>query len=184
MIVVDLSQTVEYQDLWHSFKMSMLNSNDHLYENYLELDPRSFECFPAVIENNNIICFSGLQIDHAQWGSKVARCSTRLWIHPDHRQKGMSKFNGGHKFLNTTYCLPLQIKKAGELGVDCLFISREKNKIGFREYLKLININCHRNFILEESKYCISSCNQFVAVCPLTDQGLKVWSSEMSKYKL
>ena len=184
MIVVDLSQNTGYQDLWHAFKMSLIDSNDQLYENYLELDPKSFECFPAVIENNNIVCFSGLKIDRNNWGDSIARCSTRLWIHPAYRQKGMSKFTGGDRFLNTTYCLPLQLKRAREIGIECLFISREKNKKGFQEYLKLIDINCNHDFKLQEQKYNIYSCEQFVAVCSLSVQGLKIWSDKMSKYKL
>ena len=60
-----------------------------------------------------------------------------MWIHPDYRIKGISKFTGGPKFLNSTYCLPLQIKKAKEVGLNSVFISRENNLIGFRQYIDL-----------------------------------------------
>ena len=52
------------------------------------------------------------------------------------------------------------------------------------QYIKLIDINCNHDFKLQEQKYNIYSCEQFVAVCSLSVQGLKIWSDKMSKYKL
>lgn len=185
--VIDLATTNEYDSQWTEFLVHTSLSTDALAENYLELIPQNFLSFPTVIKDNKIICFSGLQIDNNKWGPGLARCSARLWIHPDYRQKGLSKFSGGNKFLNTFYCLPAQIKKAREENIKCLFISREHNLKGFKEYIKLIKINCNEEFILQESRYNVSGssnqpCNQYVAILPLTTDGQQVWNDNMQIY--
>jgi hypothetical protein len=190
MLVTDLSKDDTYIDLWYEYQSEMMESDDPLIENYLYLNPKLFACFSTVIEENRIVCFSALQIN--KWGDKLARCSTRMWIHPDHRLPGMSKFSGGDRFLNTTYCLPLQIAEAKKLGIECLFISRENNRVGFQEYINLIKINCGYDFFLEEQQYNVcgsedpipDSCKQFVAVCPLTKNGYNAWKENMDKFKL
>lgn len=187
--VVDLSIDTEHQDQWTEFLVHIGLSNDSLIENYLELNPKEFLTFPAVLKDDKIICFSGLQVDNDKWGEGIARCSARMWIHPNHRQKGLSKFTGGDRFLNTFYCLPEQIKRAKEQNIQCLFISREHNFEGFKEYLKLIKINCGYEFQLQENRYNVCghlnvASNQYVAVLPLSKNGLDVWNQAMQQFIL
>jgi hypothetical protein len=190
ILVVDLAQTNRYDNLWIDVLAVISNSSDKLKNNYINLDPKQFCCFTAVIIDNRIVCFSALQMEE-RWGDKIGRCSTRMWIHPEFRHKGMTKFSGGSKFLNTTYCVPLQIMKAKLLNLDCVFISREENLRGFKEYLKLVEINSNATFTLLPNlvnvcgiKPVPESCQQYVAVHYLTDSGEIEWNKNMEKYYL
>jgi hypothetical protein len=176
--------------LWGKFQDFLITTTDDLKINYVGLNPREFDSFPVVIKDDQIICFSALQVNEERWGRGIGRVSTRLWIHPDYRHTG--KFSGGDKFLNTTYCLPLQLAKARILGLDCVFISREHNLKGFEEYLKLIKINCNTDFIMESTRYNVcgslnpipDSCKQWVMVHCLTDNGKSIWQNSMKYYIL
>jgi hypothetical protein len=175
--------------LWKQYQDYLLTTTDDLKDNYINLDPRDFACFPVVIIDNQIVCFSALQINEEKWGKGIGRVSTRMWLHPEYRHKG--KFTGGDKFLNTTFCLPLQLAKAKMLGLDCVFISREHNPKAFEHYLDLIKINALTEFNMEELKYNVcgrldpipESCKQWVAVNFLTDKGQDVWA-RMKQYEI
>jgi len=177
--------------LWEQYQTYLLTTKDELKHNYIGLNPRDFECFPVVIKDDKIVCFSALQVSADRWGSGIGRVSTRMWIHPEYRH-GLTKFAGGDKYLNTTFCLPLQLAKARMLGLDCVFISREHNFLGFQKYLELIKINCSTEFLMEPNKYNVcgsldpipESCKQWVAVQHLTDTGSSVWTKQMNIYKL
>ena len=174
-------------ELWDKYQSYLATTNDELKENYVGLDPRTFACFPVVIVDNQIVCFSALQISEERWGPGIGRVSTRMWLHPDYRHKG--KFVGGDKFLNTTFCLPLQLAKAKLLGVDCVFISREHNPKAFEHYLDLIKINCQVSFHMGPGKYNVcgsldpipESCKQWVAVHAITPAGVYRWSHQMRR---
>jgi hypothetical protein len=111
-----------------------------------------------------------------------------MWIHPDYRIKGIGKFTGGAKFLNSTYCLPVQINKAKEVGLDAVFISREYNLIGFKQYIDLIKINCDLDFNIKPNRYNVcghtydeqEGCIQYVAVHHLTNLGNETWIRNMT----
>lgn len=187
--IVDLA-TGSYSDLWNDAQAKIASSNDKLKNNYIGLDPTKFVTFPAVVNDGMLICFSALQMEQ-RWGSKIARCSTRMWIHPDYRFTGMTKFTGGNKFLNTTYCLPVQIAKAKELGLDCIFISREDNLAAFAEYIKLVKINTAETFKLLDSMVNVcgitpvpDTCRQYVAVNYLTGTGQDSWHGTMKQFYL
>lgn len=175
--------------LWKQYQDYLLTTTDDLKDNYINLDPRDFDCFPVVIIDNQIVCFSALQINEEKWGKGIGRVSTRMWLHPEYRHKG--KFTGGDKFLNTTFCLPLQLAKAKMLGLDCVFISREHNPKAFEHYLDLIKINALTEFTMEKCKYNVcgrldpipESCKQWVAVNFLTDKGQDVWA-RMKQYEI
>ena len=176
--------------LWQECIACIVNSNDSLKHNYIALDPREFISFPVVIIDDKIVCFSGLQINEERWGKGIGRCSTRLWIHPEYRHTG--KFTGGDKFLNTTYCLPIQLAAAKLHNLDCVFISREHNLLGFAEYAKLIKINCNTSFYLESTRFNVcgllnpipESCKQWIIIHHLTDNGQECWNTNMEKYVL
>ncbi len=189
MQVIDL--ILDPQDrLWKDTIEYIMNTDDHLKSNYINIKFDEFLSFPAVIENDKIICFSGLHYNERRWGKNLARFSSRMWVHPDYRIKGISKFTGGPKFLNSTYCLPLQIQKAKEVGLDTVFISRESNLIGFSQYIDLIKINCNLEFEIKPNRYNVcgrtydeqEGCVQYVAVHHLTDNGNETWVRNMTKH--
>lgn len=186
--IVDFATSFD-KTLWDQFQKYVLTTTDTLAYNYVELYPEEFESFPVVIIDNKIVCFSALQVNESWWGKGIGRVSTRMWIHPDFRHKG--KFTSGSKFLNTTYCLPLQLAKAKLLGLDCVFVSREHNPRAFEEYLKLIKVNCKVDFVMKPTKYALNgpcyvddpeSMKQWVMVHNITDT--EVWESNMEQYAL
>jgi hypothetical protein len=176
--------------LWDQFQQYLLTTNDNLKINYVGLNPQDFLSFPVVIIDKKIVCFSALQLSETRWGKGIGRVSTRMWVHPDYRHKG--KFTGGDKFLNTTYCLPLQIARAKILKLDCVFISREHNPLAFKHYLDLIKINCNEAFDLEPTQYNVcgpqevvpESCKQWVATHHFNTTGVKRWADQMGHYVL
>lgn len=179
------------EPLWNQFQNHVITTTDELKYNYVELNPKDFLSFPVVIIDNKIVCFSALQLSKDWWGEGIGRVSTRMWIHPDYRHKG--KFTSGAKFLNTTYCLPLQLAKAKIIGLDCVFISREHNLIAFNEYLKLIKVNCNTDFVMEPTKYALNgscyvddpeSMKQWVMLHHLTDNGPIRWKKQMKEFAL
>ena len=178
-------------ELWEQYQEYLITTTDELKENYIGLDPRDFLSFPVVIVNDKIVCFSALQISDDRWAKGIGRCSTRMWIHPDLRH-GLSKFGGGDKYLNTTYCLPIQIAVAKHHNLDCLFISRENNLIAFNKYAELIKINCNIEFTPEPTQYNVcgtmdtvpDSCKQWVILHHLTAAGPALWYNSMSQYIL
>ena len=188
--IVDLATSFD-KELWDQFQNYVLTTTDDLKYNYIDLDPRDFESFPTVIINNTIICFSALQVNSDWWGDGIGRVSTRMWIHPEYRHTG--KFTSGPKFLNTTYCLPIQLAKAKLIGLDCVFISRGSNLLGFEEYLKLIKTNSKADFVMETKKYAINgpcfvddpeSMKQWVMLHYLTTNGKECWDRNMKNYAL
>ena len=191
MDTVDLI-TDPQPDLWRQCLDIIQKGKDPLRENYLTLRFNEFISFPAVVDNDQIVCFSGLQYSERKWGKGIARASSRMWIHPDYRFKGITKFNGGPKFLNTTYCLPRQFAVAKDRNIDVLFISRESNLLAFTQYLNLIRINCNYQFNLLPNLYNVCgpqanvplTCQQYVAINYITDNGLDRWQNAMNQYQL
>ena len=190
VIVIDYAKAFN-KDLWQKFQEYVVTTSDDLKYNYIGLEPQNFVSFPVVIINNTIVCFSALQVNKGWWGEKIGRVSTRMWIHPDYRHKG--KFTSGSKFLNTTYCVPLQLAKAKLIGLDCVFISREHNPKAFQEYSKLIKVNCQAEFIMQPNKYALNgscyvedveSMKQWVMLHNITKSGKSVWFNNMNKYLL
>jgi hypothetical protein len=176
--------------LWNDCQTLIKNSNDSLKNNYVNLLPTNYASFPVVIQDDKIVCFSALEINEERWGKGIGRCSTRMWIHPDYRHSG--KFTGGDKFLNTTYCLPIQLARAKIENLDCVFISREYNLYGFEEYSKLIKTNSNTEFVMETHRYNVcgslypipESCKQWVMVYNLTSYGSTRWSNQMKNFVL
>lgn len=189
MQVIDL--IVDPHDrLWKDTIDYINGTEDQLKSNYINIKFDEFLSFPVVVDDGQIICFSGLHYNERRWGTGLARFSSRMWIHPAYRIKGIGKFIGGPKFLNSTYCLPVQIKKAKEVGLDAVFISREYNKVGFEQYINLIKLNCNLDFDIKPNRYNVcgntfdehQGCVQYVAVHHLTDNGHETWIRNMTKY--
>jgi hypothetical protein len=191
--VTDLAVDDTHMGLFEEALAKIAASPDPLKANYVDLNPKDYISFPAVIREGRIACFSGLSALPERWGSGVARISSRMWIDYQYRFVGLVKFRGGAQFMNTTYCLPMQIQKAKEMGIKCLFISREGNSyIGLEQYLELIKINNNLEFNLLPNKYNVcgsidpipESCKQFVAIHALTSDGEEVWNQNMNARKL
>lgn len=190
--VVDAAKNRDYDHLWKDFFRTLDQTQDLLKANYVDLDPSSFSSLPVVIRDDKIICFSGLQVNVDRWGPGIGRCSSRMWYHPDYRIKGLKKFSGGDRFLNSRFCVPMQLAAARDLGLDCVFISKENNFKGFKQYVELLKINARVDFSLEEKFYNVcgtmdiipESCKQIVAVHYLTDQGPAVWQRNMGQHQL
>lgn len=189
MLVVDLTDSRDYDSLYFKTIELIKSSNDKLRSNYLSVFPTDFLSFPAIIENDEIICFSALQTNIDRWGEKIARCSTRMWIHPKKRFVGMTKFTKGSKFLNSFYCIPLQLEKAKKYGYKSIFMSREENPRAFKKWTELVNYNCGTNFIFLPYRYNVcgnldpvpESCKQFVAV-EGSEESLFIWHNNMNKF--
>jgi hypothetical protein len=190
MQVIDLVQNDQYSDLWlETIKLISL-SDDKLKNNYLDLQPKSFLSFTALINNNQIICFSALQSNKIRWGENIARCSTRMWVHPDFRLRGLTRFTQGKKFLNSYYLIPEQLKKAKSLGYKCVFMSREENPLAFSEWNNLVNRNTGSQFITLSNRYNVcgrlypipESCKQFISVDISDPESLKIWNDNMKKF--
>jgi hypothetical protein len=186
MQIIDLSETIEYDDIWFKTLDIIASSNDGLKDNYQDLYPQNFLSFPVVFENNEIICFSGLQADPKKWGVGVARVSSRMWVHPDYRFQGMTKFTEGPRFLNSYYCIPPQLRRAKELGYECLFMSRERNRIAFNEFGNLVNRNADSNFLLLPERYNVCGndhqCFQHILL-NMEGSAESIWKENMSRYK-
>lgn len=187
-ITSDLAIDNTYFELWEEVKQRIANSDDLLKENYVNLNPSEFVSLPVLIDNNKIICFSGLQINIKKWGEGIARCSSRMWIDPEYRFAGLQKFTEGDKFLNSFHCLPIQLKKAHELNLDCLFISRHGNPRAFKKYGDLVNSNLNTSFKMLKHKYNVcgsldpipESCKQHILIHFLTDKGKERWDAVMA----
>jgi len=191
--VTDLAVDDTYLDLFNEALEKIAESPDPLKNNYVGLNPKDYLSFPAVIREGQIACFSAMNAIPDKWGNGIARISSRLWIDRQYRFDGLVKFRGGAQFMNTTYCLPVQIQKAKDVGIKCLFISREgHSNIGFEQYLDLIKINNNLEFKLLPNKYNVcgsvdpipESCIQFVAIHALTDDGEEIWNQQMESKKL
>lgn len=184
MKVVDLAEEFEtYSNLWNDTLSLIAQSNDRLKNNYLDIDPRKYISFTALIENNKIVCFSALESNPEKWGDKIVRCSSRMWIHPNYRFVGAVKFTRGSKFLNSYYCLPVQLKIAESLGYECVFMSRDKNKRAFESWNQLVNNNCGSDFKLTDKKYDLGGGSvQLVSIDHSNAEAVGRWNKNMKDF--
>jgi len=192
MEIIDLAQTNQYDHLWLETVKLISLSKDKLKDNYLNLNPKSFLCFTALIEDRRIICFSALQSNSDRWGRDIVRCSTRMWIHPDFRFSGLTRFTQGRKFLNSYYLIPEQLKKAKILGYKCVFMSREENPLAFLKWSDLVTRNTGNQFINLSGRYNVcgdvypvpESCKQYISVDVSNPEALEIWYNNMEKFKV
>jgi len=192
MEIVDLAHTDKFQSHWQEVLEFILTSNDKLKNNYVGLDPKNFLSFTALLDNNKIICFSALQSAVDRWGHDIARCSTRMWVHPDFRFTGMTKFTQGDRFLNSYYLIPKQLEIAKNLKYGCVFMSRESNPRAFVEWSELVNRNTGSRFLNLKNRYNVcgslnpipESCKQLISL-NYTELGvLDLWNHHMEKFKI
>lgn len=192
-MIIDFAQTFDIngQRLWSVVIDKISNGNDSLKNNYVTLDPTSFASFPVLIENDEIVCFSGLQINPEKWGA-CARINARMWIDPRYRHNYLTKMTNPERFLNTRYLLPIQIEHAKKLNIDTVFISREGRYKKFLErYCDLILLNTGYKFTVLDHRYNVCgniqpiphTCSQLVAVHSFSGTN-DDWSNNMLQYQL
>lgn len=191
MKIIDFCKN--YDDtLWQNTLGIIKNSNDDLKNNYLTLNPDDFICWPVLVDDGKIVCFSGLQMNINRWGSHYARVNSRFYISPDHRHKSPGKLSNSKTFLNTRYLLPLQIIKAKELGLSGVFMTREgEHRHAFELYANLASRNTGCIFELLCDRYnvcgCIDpvpeSCKQLVAL-HCFDHSQRIWFRDMEQHRL
>jgi hypothetical protein len=99
-------------------------SNDKRKENYsLEsLDLKNHMSFDLLVDDKNIVCFSGLY-NRPGWGEGIVRSSNRTFVNPKYRTKMYS-------FFNPQFIVPLQVK-FHEHEINLVFNSREHYKAEF-----------------------------------------------------
>ena len=172
----DITVTDEYDNLWHNC-LEYIHQNcqdDPLYQNYLNLNKKDFISIAIAIENSSIVAFSCAQYNPEKWGDQIARVSTRFWLHPNVRSKGLTKFTPGTTtWYNSQYMMQYQLDAVKRLNLPASFISREGNyKKSFQKYINLVNNYNNTNFILLDGIYAVcglmneipDSCKQMIAV--------------------
>lgn len=106
-------------------EIETLGRNDRLSQNYLDLKEtwESYASFTILLdhESENIVGFSSLQVHGYPKG--YGRVLTRTYYHPSVRENSLA----GRKLpsLATRLMLPLQMKKAEELGLEHIFFSMQ-----------------------------------------------------------
>lgn len=189
MNIVDFCTDYD-SNIWKSIVKIIDAHNDKLKNNYLTLSPLDFICWPVLIKNKEVICFSGLQQNQERWGDKFARVNSRFFINPKYRHVWPGKLEQSEKFLNTKYLLPIQINKAKELGFRGVFMSREGNhKKVFELYADLSFRNTGYEFTILNNQYnvcgCLDSipksCKQWIAV-HCFDRNIELWNDEMNQH--
>ncbi len=188
MQVIDLI-TDPQPTMWNATVDQIRRSDDPLRDNYLNINFKDFLSFTAVVNDNQIVCFSGLQYDPNKWGTKIARISSRMWIHPDYRFSGLTRFSGGERFLNSYYCVPKQLEIARAKQLSCVFVSREHNRVAFNEYLALLKINADCEFELLQKRYWVcgsvrnDGCLQYIGLHHLNTSCNEVWLNDMGEHQ-
>jgi hypothetical protein len=173
MQVIDL---VTRPELFDQFKeiIKFECSEDPLYLNYLNMHLSDFTCLTAVYDNDQLAALSGIQIDHAKWGSNIARVSSRFWIRPVNRIQSLSKYNPDQRFyFNSQLMIPYQLNYLKETDIKFAMITRRGNyRRSFGKFITLVNHHANTNFILLDNVYNVcepswnikDECKQLVAV--------------------
>jgi hypothetical protein len=191
MKIVDFCN--EYNDqLWKQTLDIIVDSNDELKNNYINLTPSDFVSWTVLVDDNEIVCFSGLQENHERWGNNFARINSRFFISPKYRHKHPGKLTDCKKFLNTRHLLPIQIQKAKELGFAGIFMSREgDHKRVFEKYVDLACKNTGYYFNVLTDRYNVCGhlspvpdpCKQWIAV-HCFNSNVDTWNRQMNQFKI
>jgi hypothetical protein len=191
MKIIDFCENFD-KDLWEKTLEIIVNNKDELKNNYINLSPKDFVCWPVLIENNEIVCFSGLQINQERWGDNFARINSRFFISPKYRHRTPGKLNNHDKFLNTKYLLPVQIEFAKEMGLKGIFMSREgDHKKVFEHYANLAYKNTGYFFKILTYQYNVcgqqnpvpESCKQWIAL-HCFDGNENLWNTSMKDFEI
>lgn len=174
--IIDIKKEFEnHEFLWKNC-MNYLKTTcyrDQLYRNYLHIDLEKFLTLTAIVYQNEIISFGGVEIKKDRWGEHIARALTRFWINPKYRSESLTKWrNSTVKF--SPIILRHQLAFIKEIGIiSASIITREGNyKNSFLEIIRLANTVSEEEFFIMPGKYNVcecmenppESCKQFVAI--------------------
>lgn len=184
MQVIDMCNDRSYDLLWANEIENIQHSNDNLKGNYTSIKFNEFESFTMLVQDNEVVAFSGLQFSPERWGSNTARVLSRFYIAPKYRH-GLSLLTND---LYTRYMLPVQLDAARRLGVSSVFISRETGFHSFGKYVSYINETLTDTaFVVLNGRYDVcgienpvpDSCKQYIALKLLTENGKRDWNNKM-----
>lgn len=169
---------------WHSCVEYIREhcKGDELYANYLNINLAEFVSFPVVIEDGQIVAFSGAQYRPMRWSPFVARISTRMWIHPDRRETHLTHFTPGARvWYNSELIIPRQLEViARTKTIQAVFITRHRHPRGFQKFIDLVNLHNHMHLKVFKHPYYVcgrgymnEDCLQYVAAAEVRDCNLK-----------
>ena len=164
-----------YEKLWTECNSYIKNNcqTDALYENYLSINLDDFLNFSIAVYNDQIISFGGLEQKRDRWGDHIVRALTRFWIHPDHRTKGLTKWDDT-KIRFSPIILKSQLKHFDDQNTrPAIMITREGKYIkSFREIIRLANSVSKEQFTMLDGRFNVckpqnpppQTCVQYVAI--------------------
>ena len=164
-----------YEKLWTECNSYIKNNcqTDALYENYLSINLDDFLNFSIAVYNDQIISFGGLEQKRDRWGDHIVRALTRFWIHPDHRTKGLTKWDDT-KIRFSPIILKSQLKYFDTQDTrPAIMITREGKYIkSFREIIRLANSVSKEQFTMLDGRFNVckpqnpppQTCVQYVAI--------------------
>jgi glutaredoxin len=186
MQLVDIIQTVEYDHLWNQCieYITIHCKEDPLYENYIKLAKEDFVSLPVIIIDNQIVAFSGAQVNNESWGPNIARVSSRFWLAPDYRHS-LTKFNSSNiPWYNSQFLIKHQLDILVKSGIPHMFISREGiYRKSFSKFIDLVNQYNNTSFKVLAGEYEINHIPQMIAVYSFETDPLEQWISEETLIK-
>jgi GNAT superfamily N-acetyltransferase len=185
MKVVDVVADESLLPDFYSLLNEIANSKEPLAENYKRLNLDEFLCLPVCVDDDGqIAAFSGLQYLVDRWDTNIARASSRFWLAPKYRRRGVAHFNAhdpNWTWHNAEYLIPYQIAFAKRIWLKQVFISRDrKDTRSFPAFIELVNAFAPCKFEMSPNLHdvcCLknitpSSCVQQVAFANLEEPGL------------
>jgi hypothetical protein len=178
LIIIDLKKDYgSYRQYWYRC-LSYIESNcgsDQLYKNYLNIDLDYFINFIAIIYNDSIISFGGIEYNPNKWGDKIARVLTRFWIHPDYRTASLTKWDDRSIRFSPMVLKPQLEFLSTRNDIFAAMITREgKYKRSFQEIVRLANTVSKNEFSIQEGLFNVcypdkedDSCRQMIALSSL-----------------
>lgn len=176
LVILDIKKDLStYQKMWAECRSYIKNNCqlDLLYENYLSINLEDFLNFSIAVYNDQIISFGGLEQKKDRWGDHIVRALTRFWIHPDHRTKGLTKWND-NKIRFSPIILKSQLNHFNTQKTrPAIMITREGKYIkSFREIIRLANSVSYDQFTILDGRFNVckpqnpppKTCVQYVAI--------------------
>jgi hypothetical protein len=176
LIVLDIKKNFStYEKLWAECNSYVKNNcqTDPLYENYLSINLDDFLNFSIAVYDDRIISFGGLEQKKDRWSDHIVRALTRFWIHPDHRTKGLTKWDDT-KIRFSPIILKSQLQHFYDQNTrPAIMITREGKYINsFREIIRLANSVSQEQFTILDGRFNVckpqnpppKTCVQYVAI--------------------
>lgn len=161
--------------------MSYIATNcttDPLYKNYLDIQFDKYLFFNAVLDQNRIIAFGGIEYSPSRWGIKIARVLSRFWVHPEYRTTSLTKWTSDKTRFSPLILKPQLDFLSQQQDIKIAMITREGNyRRSFKEICRLASTVSKDKFEILDSVYDIcrfnnsdNSCFQMVALSAITNE--------------